>query len=101
MTDDERQDDDGRGVVVPFNPRRRRHASKPKPKPGDVARVSCYASRSWSGWDAMTSACWPCSTTTTPREAPSLARDRRVPAVEPFAACPCDSGADPSVPVRW
>ena len=30
MTDDERQDDDGRGVVVPFNPRRR-HASKPKP----------------------------------------------------------------------
>ena len=35
MTDE--RDDDGRGVVVPCEPRRRRHASKPKPKPADVA----------------------------------------------------------------
>ena len=95
MTDDEH--DAGRGVLLRFDPCRRRHASKPKP--ADVARVSCYASRSWSRWDAMTSACWPRSTTTS-REAPPLARDRRVTAVEPFAACTCDSGADPSVPVR-
>ncbi len=31
-----RDDDAGRGVLVPFDPRRRRCASKPKPTPADV-----------------------------------------------------------------
>ena len=35
MTDE--RDDDVRGVLVPFDPCRRQHASKPKPPPADVA----------------------------------------------------------------